>query len=235
MINLIFNDVSCKNIAVRLSGGPDSAIVYYAVCDFYKNMPDVKIYPYTMATPLRPYTLDKANAVIEFTAAATGKTCEKHYTIYHTRHNKQNSLETNSVEYVNGQEILENQLLNEVRIDIIYYGLSMNCQTTDLKKFIDTLQPVKSMKYQNVLLAKDATRDFCTSSRIAFIDPHYAFLPLIASDKTIVKSLYDYYGVTKTLYPLTWSCENDLQAESGDVHCGCCYFCLEREFAFGKL
>lgn len=235
MIDLVFKDTSCKNIAVRLSGGPDSAIVYYAVCDFYKSSLDVKIYPYTMFTPLRPYAVERAKAVIEFTAAATGKQCEKHYTIYHTPHNKNNSLEDNSVEYVKGQELLEKQLLSEVDIDIVYYGLSMNCQIADLKRFVDSLSPIKSMKYQPVLLSKDATRDFTIGPRILYLNSYYAFSPLIASDKTMVKSLYDYYSVTKTLYPLTWSCENDNQADNGTSHCGSCYFCLEREFAFGKL
>lgn len=235
MIELVFKDASCKNIAVRLSGGPDSAIVYYAVCDFYKDMPDVKLYPYTMSTPLRPYAAQKAKAVIDFTADVTGKTCEKHYTIYHTAHNKDNTPEANSAEYVNGQELLEKHLLDEVPIDIVYYGLSMNCRTSDLKKYVDSLPAIKSLKYQTALSDRDVTRDLFIGPRIVYIDPYYAFSPLIASDKTMVKSLYDYYGVTKTLYPLTWSCEDDNQANHVNTHCGRCYFCLEREFAFGKL
>lgn len=235
MIDLIFKDYSCKNIAVRLSGGPDSAIVYYAVCDFYKNDTDVKIYPYTMATPLRPYAIDKAKAVIDFVANAIGKNSESHYTIFHVDHNKDNSQEINDIEYVKGQELLEKQLLDEVDIDIIYYGLSMNCQIDSLKKFVESLQPFKSMKYQNALKDRDTTRDYNLGPRIVYVDSHYAFSPLIASDKTIVRALYDYYGVAKTLYPLTFSCENDLQSKVGDTHCGSCYFCLEREFAFGKL
>ena len=235
MIELVFKDTSCKKIAVRLSGGPDSAIVYYAVCDYYKDAPDVKVYPYTMSTPLRPYTVARAKSVINYTASVTGKQCERHYTIHYEKHNAANSQEFNSSEYVNGQEILEKQLLSEVDIDIIYYGLSMNCQKDALVTFVDSLPLTKSMRYHAVLEAKDSSRDFNIGPRISYIDPYYAFAPLIASDKTMVKSLYDYYGLTKTLYPLTWSCENDLQSEKGDVHCGNCYFCLEREFAFGKL
>lgn len=236
MIELVFKDATCKNIAVRLSGGPDSALVYYAVCDYYKNNDDVKIYPYTMATPLRPYAIDRAKAVIDFTTAATGKQCEQHYTIFHTAHNKDNPQEINDVEYTNGQEILERQLLAEQSIDIIYYGLSLNCQFNELQRFVDSLQPIKSMKYKDALVAKDFSRDIDLGPRIMFIDPHYVFFPLIASDKKTVKYLYDYYKLTKTLYPITWSCESDLQSElETPVQCGSCYFCLEREFAFGRL
>lgn len=236
MIELVFKDITCKNIAVRLSGGPDSALVYYAVCDYYKDQDDVNIYPYTMATPLRPYAIDKAKAVIEFTAKTTGKSCAEHYTIFHTDHNKHNAQQVNDVEYVNGQEILERRLLSEKSIDIVYYGLSLNCQFSELQRFVDSLQPIKSMKYKDALVARDFSRDIEIGPRVLFIDPHYAFFPLIASDKKTVKHMYDHYNVTKTLYPLTWSCESDLQAElETPVQCGCCYFCLEREFAFGRL
>ena len=40
-----------KNVAVKLSGGADSAIVYYAVCNYYKNT-ETNVYALTMYTPL---------------------------------------------------------------------------------------------------------------------------------------------------------------------------------------
>ena len=34
-----------RNAAIRLSGGPDSAIIYYVLCDFYKNDTIKKLHP----------------------------------------------------------------------------------------------------------------------------------------------------------------------------------------------
>ncbi len=236
MIELLFKDLSCKNIGVRLSGGPDSAIIYYAICDFYKNHDDVKIFPYTMATPLRPHAIEKAQNVIKFTTEKTGKKPEKHYTIFHTLHNKNKSQTDKNFEYTNGQEILENRLLSEHTIDIIYYGVSMNCDINDLELYVESLKPIKSMNYYDALVARDVDRDKQFGKRIEYVDGRYAFFPFILSDKKTVKQMYDHYGLTRTLFPLTWSCENDSQADTTlSVHCGACYFCLEREYAFGRL
>lgn len=51
-------------------------------------------------------------------------------------------------------------------------------------------------------------------------------------DKKFVKQVYDYYNLTDVLYPITRSCE-DLKLTEG--HCGKCWWCEERQWAFGKL
>ena len=236
MIEIVFKDPSCKNIAVRLSGGPDSAIIYYAVCDYYKNKDDIKIFPYTMSTPLRPHAVQKAQDVINFAKEKTGKSPEQHYVLHHLAHNQNNTRTINNFEYTHGQELLEQQLLDEHQIDIIYYGVSMNCNNMDLQTYVNSLNPIKAMNYHDTIIARDADRDTIFGKRIECVDNRYAFFPFILCDKKTVKHMYDYYGVTKSLFRLTWSCENDFQSHSETpIHCGTCYFCLEREFAFGRL
>ena len=62
------------------------------------------------------------------------------------------------------------------------------------------------------------------------------FLPLVNVNKHTIKELFDHYGVTATLFPITWSCEDPFQADHvNPKHCGRCYFCLEREFVFEQL
>jgi hypothetical protein len=235
-MDIIFKDPTCKNIAIRLSGGPDSAIIYYAICDFYKNQNDVNIFPYTMSSPLRPHAIKNAKAVIEFTTAATGKAPAAHYTVHHTAHNKDNSQEVNDFEYVNGQELLQQTMMAEQSINIIYTGVSMNCPTKQLEDFATSLTNVRSVKYQDVIQSRDSSRDDTFLPRLTFVRPYYSFLPLVNVDKHTVKQLFDHYGITETLFPITWSCEDHSQADAIDPeHCGACYFCLEREFVFGRL
>ena len=235
-MDIVFKDPICKNIAIRLSGGPDSAIIYYAICNFYKGHPDVQIFPYTMASPLRPHSIKKSQDIINFTAAATGKVPTKHYSLYHLDHNNSNSLEVNNFEYVNGQELLEKTLLSEQAIDIIYSGLSMNCPANELEKFTNSLNVVKSMKYQDAMSSRDTDRDSEFLPSMSFIGSYYFCLPFVNVDKRTVKTVFDQHSVTQTLFPLTWSCESSDQSDFiNPKHCGACYFCLEREFVFGRL
>jgi hypothetical protein len=236
MTNLIFKDPSCKKIAVRLSGGPDSALIYYVLCDYYKDQSDVELFPYTMSSPLRPHSIKWAKKIVEFTGNKTGKWPTKHYHLHHEEHNANNDQDTNLFEYTNGQEILEHQVNQEQNIHIRYTGLSMNCPASELEKFVESLPYNRAMKYYSSIETRARDRDTFFDSRIRFLTSYYSFLPLVNVDKREVKKLYDSYNLTKTLFPLTWSCEHSTQNQhENPKHCGSCYFCLEREFAFGKL
>jgi 7-cyano-7-deazaguanine synthase in queuosine biosynthesis len=57
-------------------------------------------------------------------------------------------------------------------------------------------------------------------------------VPMVNVDKLKVKQIYDELGLTDTLFPITRSCES-LVLNSG--HCGECWWCQERYWAFGKL
>ena len=59
-----------------------------------------------------------------------------------------------------------------------------------------------------------------------------AYSPLINHNKKSVAKLYKALGVLDTLYPVTRSCETD---EHPGSHCGKCWWCGERKWAFGYL
>lgn len=56
--------------------------------------------------------------------------------------------------------------------------------------------------------------------------------PFINVDKRVIKNIYLEEGVLDSLFPLTRSCE-DYTLTTG--HCGSCWWCEERFWAFGKL
>ena len=66
--------------------------------------------------------------------------------------------------------------------------------------------------------------------------PTYEFYqidPLINVDKKGVAKIYEEEGLTDTLFPVTRSCEG---SESLHQHCGECWWCEERMWAFdGRL
>ncbi len=224
-----------KNIAIRLSGGPDSSIIYYALCNFFKDNADVNLYPYTLSTPLRPHSGKKAKHVIEIVGKLTGRYATKHYELFNSKHNIDNNVDSNSYEYTNGQEELEQTVINECNLDSIYTGLSINCPIVDLSAMVEN-----NNKYKNerrlALTYRDETRDAPFTSTIENAYGITMYMPFAHSDKRTVFNLYKYYNLLDTLYPITWSCENNDQITQEDpVHCGVCYFCLERLYAFGKL
>jgi hypothetical protein len=60
----------------------------------------------------------------------------------------------------------------------------------------------------------------------------------VNGDKKLSKALYDKCDMMEKLYPHTFSCETvpyhtDDKGEL--VHCGYCFFCLERWYAFGRI
>lgn len=228
-------DRSLKNIAVRLSGGPDSSIIYHAVCDFYKDDPDARIYPYTLSTPLRPHSGPKASKVVDIVGELTGVIPATHYIRWHAEHNQNNDRSTNSVEYTKGQDDLGNLILSKHRIDIHYSGLSMNCSTDDLIKTIG-LYGLNEKECMYSILTRDDSRDVATEDVLIETNGRFMCLPFAHTDKLSVRETFDEYGVTDSLFPHTWSCEHNSQKDIDDpVHCGKCYFCLERIYAFGRL
>jgi hypothetical protein len=59
-----------------------------------------------------------------------------------------------------------------------------------------------------------------------------AYSPLVNHDKRSVAKLYKVLGVENELFPVTRSCEDDNHLQG---HCGKCWWCGERNWAFGYL
>ena len=223
-----------KNIAIRLSGGPDSAIIYYAICNFYKDDLTTNIFPMTMASPLRPHSIKKATDVINTVAKLTGRYPTQHYTVFHFAHNVNNEWPINSIEYTKSQEELESMVFNTKQIDARYAGLSINCPIDELTTMVNQFD--NSIDYQKSLATRDQSRDVPTEAPVCKLDNITMYLPFAHHDKRTVFQVYKDYDVVESLYPVTWSCENDMQMQSDNpLHCGTCYFCLERIYAFGKI
>lgn len=224
-----------RNIAIRLSGGPDSAIIYYTICNFYKNDIYANIFPMTIASPLRPHSIQKSKDVIDIVARLTGRLPTYHYTVFHDAHNSNNSHDVNSVEYSKSQEDLELTVFTTKHIDARYAGLSVNCPITEMTAMVNNFVDNK-LACQISLNARDITRDISVADSVSNFDNITMYLPFAKYDKRTVYQLYKHYDLLDTLYPYTWSCEDNMQANATDpVHCGTCYFCLERIYAFGKI
>jgi tRNA(Ile)-lysidine synthase TilS/MesJ len=108
---------------------------------------------------------------------------------------------------------LERYLLNG-DVDCVYTGITSN--------------PPESQLTPN----KEINRDPSIEKRIWYLGNH-ACSPFYNIDKKKISQLYKQEGLIDTLFPLTRSCETI--DDIGLNHCGNCWWCKEREWAFGRL
>ena len=60
--------------------------------------------------------------------------------------------------------------------------------------------------------------------------------PLYLIDKRFVADIFRQFNLINSLLPVTWSCEGTIEASCNfTVHCEECWWCWERQWAFGRL
>jgi len=216
-------DIDKGNIGIKLSGGADSSIVYYAICEKYKNNNDVNIIPVTLDTNLKFWYVHTAKKVIAKVGELTGKYPIEHVTDKVT-HSEEN--------YVNGQERLRELVVDKYNTVEFFSGVTYNPDIAKMKEYFRKNHTKLGLDYNATMKGiqeRDKSRDPKTIKPTA---THYE--PLI--DKIDCFETYKKYGVIDSLYPVTFSCENTYKQKLSKLkHCGTCFFCLERYFAFGRI
>ena len=248
MIDIYFDPTATK-VGVKLSGGADSAIIYYAVCDHYKDRPDVEIYTLTMDTELKWWYSHGANKIIEKVGEMTGKYPVKRIVYKNDKHRNLKTAE----EYPKGISRLSLDAVREFNLDITYSGLTINPPVNKFKKFFEKNNHKFNLDLEKVFWnidnKRDKDRDVVYQGGLKVIEGQMfdenknfsditvtAVRPFIQCDKRGVNELYHQYGVFEELYPLTYSCEEYPRKTVEDlVHCGHCFFCLERYYGFGRI
>ena len=244
-------DEPVLGVAVKLSGGADSSIIYYALCHEMKERGlDIPLYVVTLDVETKDWYSHYAKKVIDYTAEKTGiKPVE------HLKHYLPQPWTIEDYEY--HQDINLAKLVNSKKVNIYYGGLTENPIAEEMAKFWN----VTGMNFESYEQAleqakdRDADRDSNKnkysigygSQRSAGIrQPFLGVLPFVQKDKRVgTAALYNKMEIIDELLPLTYSCENKKthEKEKGNIvdgyqeysHCGKCWFCLERAYAFGRL
>lgn len=209
---------------IKLSGGADSALVAYMLVHIIQEQgwDDVSIWAITGVSDIKPFNAIYAKKIMEKITELTGFEFAGH--IYETV-----PASEGIEKYSNGQEELVQKLFNDGSINFRFAGITAN--------------PPRDGDSAHLWNREDDIRGPCDSD---FRDRTFeqksiinrnSSLPLINTDKKGVAELYDYFGITDTLFPVTRSCENKSieTTENFTKHCGKCWFCMEREWGFGRL
>ena len=202
-----------RKVGIRLSGGADSAIVAYMLALYKRDYrPDIVLHAITCVNDNKPYQEIYAKRVMEKITELTGVEFGEHFV-----------KDIDGSDYIGNQRVFVDDLYDRHKLDIHFMGETMN-------------PPVGTEQAEDWFFdggSRDHSRDNPGDTHT----PVVIYRPIRNIDKRGVKELYDHFGVLDTLYPVTRSCEIQLDNRrftGFDNHCERCWFCLERFWGFGR-
>jgi len=226
-------DIYDGPVGIMVSGGADSAILLYHLMKHSKD----KIHIFSLGNnDKRRLNLSIATQVVEKCIQLTGNINIEHHINY---------CETQTL---NSLLVMPKQFIEEKRIKIVYNGVTANPP----KKVLDTF------KLKSLELDRDPSveRDVLSSYQLSLVfdrDPNVErdvlsvddiwYSPWTNIDKKIIASMFKEENLIETLFSITRSCAYDPThhyfienvKDPGYGHCGECWWCEEREWAFGRL
>jgi hypothetical protein len=219
---MILDHADGTTVGIKLSGGADSSIIYYAFCEKYKNNDSVNIVVITLDTDLKCYYVASAKRIIEKVAELTGKRPLKHFT---------NRIPHGWREYTAGQEALVTEAISEFGDMKFYSGMTTNPNPDDMYQyFLNSDLGLDNTRVLDSIESRDVERD-----ELHGINRGYR--PFGNSDKMAVAQAYNDLNALDIIYAHTNSCEvvKMVNDDGIPIHCGYCWNCLERWYAFGRI
>lgn len=192
-------------IGVLVSGGADSALLLYLLLSKYKS----RVHIFSTSTGPRRIDIKHCIDVVRKCSELTGN-------YNHRQH-------INYTEGYAGHALFDTayEFVEEERIRWLFTGITKN-PPLDVQAQWDAKQPDIALEGRG----PDEIRDPFRHSA------HRKIYPWTNLDKSDIAKLYQKYGLEDELFPLTRSCVN---VDIHDRHCGECWWCNERKWAFGKL
>ena len=237
-----------KKIIIKMSGGVDSTILAYLIALYKKEeRPNLELYIATLnSTPPKNWHSPTVKRILKKITELTGVTFEKHY----IRDLKEPGFDDTSLSTEEWQEAspyprtlkqLVGDIKKEIQIDNLPSSRPLHFAgvTKNPPKSISTFYEdwYKDHGYGNWIKERDA--DTIRPEGEDVKDEHWR-TPFTNIDKRALYEYYVNYNILEDLFPLTRSCESYETAQKildgGPAeHCGKCWWCLERQWAFGRL
>ena len=225
---MILDHSDGTTVGIKLSGGADSSILYYAFCKKYADNPTVNIVPISLDTNLKPYYVMHAERIVTIVEKITGKKPLDHLKV---------KIKHGTKRYIVGQENLLIQASEKYNINPyhFYSGLTKNPERKDMLEFFQNNSKKLGLELEEIkeqLYNKDYSRD-------GVLGTNDGYRPFGSSDKKAVAEFYKEHDAMEIIYPYTNSCEafgEKIIDEYGyPKHCGYCFHCCERWYGFGRI
>jgi len=209
-----FQEIPVKTIGMWMSGGADSSLCAWLINKKIRDENlDVKFQPMSVRRG-RPSNPLYAGNVIDFIEDDLNITMNDHIVYYPdiTDEHQREIKEFRDRDVDNFDTGL---------VQIIYSGITSNPPAND----------------PTISISTERSRDDGADKPIEIITGFCHYInPFIQLNKKDLKKIYDEFELTYSLFPLTRSCEGGPE-DSGNLtyHCGKCWWCEERMWAFGFL
>jgi hypothetical protein len=199
-----------SKVGIKISVGADSAILSYMLALYKRDVRDIDLIPFTAINAAKPYQHIFAHRVIGFIEKQVGV----QFYIHQIKPELVNP-DTYAEELTEYTRLLRNNGI----IQTHFTGITEN-PDADVKLVLDN--------------GWDGMADREKSLGIKPIKRKNSYVPFANVNKKAIAELYNYYGLTDTLFPITRSCESR-KTHFTQPHCGKCWWCVERKWAFGRL
>jgi hypothetical protein len=213
-----------EDIGIWMSGGADSSLLCYLLAKKIKeeNLP-YKIQPLTVQK--RPNIFESVPVRSKIAEILDAEYIFKDHKIYYAPEQGWQTTDYLSMFAAKNRENIRNNTFQ-----ILFSGITTNPPAEVQQNFQwGVLEDVERKRGTNVI--KDTVRYFTeTENNIEY--EFFELKPFFNIDKKVVANLYKENNLLETLFPLTRSCEDRTYLKG---HCGKCWWCEERMWAFGKL
>lgn len=233
----LFDKKKPKQVLLSLSGGLDSASLFYLIC---KYMPDIKVIPFTGRDVTAPFDYECARDVLQFMKETFPSANIADHEVFtfdimdpEWRQLAEDKWEEEMVVMPDGSKVPRcTGLSGLVKILMIRHNHGLL-----LKKYPNTYiitgmtgnPPVEEQKKYGFYDVAERRRDDKNQNPWKTL----IYQPYINVDKKFVAGVYKEENLMDTLYPFTSSCvgfpnETNYYTEP----CGVCFWCKEKQWAF---
>ena len=208
--------INLKNvnaIAIKMSGGADSAIIAYIIAKYiFEENQNLRIYPVTVSHPGKEYQIPFANDVINYIKTKF----DQEIFLEH-----QTAKCTNPDDYTSTMDSIVNSLYKEEKIQAHFVGITQNPPP-------DAFDEAGS----NLPTGFDRSFNKVKPTYMEYSNNRHAYMPLVNINKKGVAELYETLEILD-LFSVTRSCEK--YTDDFSQHCTHCWWCKERYWGFNRF
>jgi 7-cyano-7-deazaguanine synthase in queuosine biosynthesis len=215
--------IPVKTVGIWLSGGADSSLLCYMIAEkILKENYDIKIQPISVQKrPGETVTVDVLEKIKELLDA---ERIFKEHILYKTPSDWAGDDYHSLFKKKNHEHLINGTY------QLIFSGITSNISTEDQRMLGQTVN-VDIEEKRGLDVVKELVKCSIGKYQGNLIE-EMEVRPFFNMNKKNISAKYAELGLLNTLFPITKSCE-DRSVPKG--HCGKCWWCLERKWAFGKL
>lgn len=218
---------SFEKIGVSVSGGTDSALLFYLICKF---VPDVSILPWSANDIYRPTNLDAARSVYD--------AIKNHFPDREIKPMYEFDIDTKDPYWrrfsrENYKNTYNLSIGGFTKNSIISHKTELLYETDEVRMHINGLtanppeEIVKQLGIENITEKRRYSKDNETKLKTMY-------KPFRNVDKKWVAGMYERFELMDWIYPLTQSCTGFAQETNFFTEpCKECFWCNEKKWAFG--